>query len=332
MALVPDMTSQRANSPRAWPGAPALWSAGLEAQIAAFSASRKAAGCVTIPAESRAFLSGAKRSIEASTPTSRRLFDCQTDMWKGHMQYIRSKVFDVLLVIWTLILSPSAILLRLCSTPTRYLRMVAQIWVNGILLALRYIVGLRYVERGRDNIPNEPCIIIANHQSVWETLALAAIFPDAAFVSKREMLRVPIIGWFLKNYPMIMIERGGGARAIHSLIVQSRAVLEDGRSIIIFPEGTRKSVSDQVVFKRGVEILYSELRRPVLPIAVNSGAFWGADRWMKYNGTITVSYLPPILPGLSRDAFREKAQSMLQAEKDRLITELDSAPWLEAVG
>jgi 1-acyl-sn-glycerol-3-phosphate acyltransferase len=248
------------------------------------------------------------------------------------MQFLRSIAFDLFFLAWTLILSPSAFVLWLCGTPRHALRTVAQLWLKGVLWGLWHIVGLRYVERGRDNIPHGPCIIIANHQSAWETLALATFFPTAAFVCKREVVRIPVIGWFLKNYPMIMVDRGGGANAIRQLIVDSRATLAEGRSVIIFPEGTRKSVSDRVEFKRGLEFLYSEIETPILPICVNSGMFWGPDRMMKYKGIITVSYLPPILPGLSREEFRQTAQSLLQTEKDRLVRELDVEPWLEAMG
>jgi 1-acyl-sn-glycerol-3-phosphate acyltransferase len=248
------------------------------------------------------------------------------------VQYIRSKLFDVALVLWTLLISPSLPILWLLGTPRRHLRTVANIWVNGVLFGLWYIVGLRYVECGRENIPKEPCIIISNHQSAWETLAFAAFFPNASFVSKQEMARVPIVGWFLRNYPMIMIDRKGGQRAIIKMIDESRDALRDGRSVIIFPEGTRKSVADDVIFKRGVESLYAELQRPVLPIAVNSGAFWGPDRLFKYNGVITVSYLSIIAPGLSNADFRQKAQSLIQIEKNRLLSQLDIAPWIDALG
>ena len=248
------------------------------------------------------------------------------------MQYLRSKLFDVVVVLWTLVLSPSLPVLWICGTPQTYLRMVARIWVQGLELAIWYVIGLKYVERGRENIPAGPCIIIANHQSPWETIVLAAKFTGAAFVAKREMIRIPAVGWFLKNYPMIMIERGAGVKAIRQLISESKSVLSEGRSIIIFPEGTRKSVSDPVVFKKGIELMYSELGVPVLPIALNSGVFWGPDRYFKYSGTITLSYLQPIMPGLLPQEFSQKAQTALQNEKEKLVTELDLTPWIEAIG
>lgn len=247
------------------------------------------------------------------------------------MQFIRSKAFDAFVVAWTLIISPSCIVLWLCGTPRHALRAVSRFWAQGILWGLSHIVGLRHVERGRENIPNGPCLIIANHQSAWETLALAVIFPAASFVAKQETARIPIVGWFLKNYPMIMVDRGGGGNAIRQLIADSRAVLGEGRSIIIFPEGTRRSASERVVFKRGTEVLYAELGRPVLPIALNSGLFWTRGG-AKCAGTITLSILPPILPGLSGEEFRQKAQSLLEAERDRLVRESATGYPLETVG
>jgi 1-acyl-sn-glycerol-3-phosphate acyltransferase len=247
------------------------------------------------------------------------------------MQLIRSKAFDAFVAAWTLIMSPSCIVLWLCGTPRHALRAVSQFWAKGILWGLSHIVGLRHVERGRENIPNEPCLIIANHQSAWETVALAVLFPATSFVAKQETARIPIVGWFLKNYPMIMVDRGGGGNAIRQLIADSRAVLAEGRSVIIFPEGTRKSTSERVVFKRGAEVLYAELNTPILPIALNSGVFWTRDG-SKCRGTITLSYLPPILPGLSGEEFREKAQALLEMERDRLVRESAARPALETVG
>src|SRR5258708_1325642 len=103
------------------------------------------------------------------------------------MQYIRSKLFDAFVVTWTLLLSPSLPILWILATPKHSLRCVSQFWIRGLLFGLWYIVGLRHIELGRENIPKEPCIIVANHQSLWETLALAAIFPSAAFVAKQEV-------------------------------------------------------------------------------------------------------------------------------------------------
>jgi len=248
------------------------------------------------------------------------------------MQFIRSKLYDIAFVAWTLLLGLTVPVLWLCGSPSRVVRAVAHLWVGGMIVGLKYIVGLVHVERGREKVPSEPCLIIANHQSPWETYVLSRLFPDASVVAKYELGQIPIVGWFLKRYPMILIDRESGPSAFRRMIAEGRKTIAEGRSIIVFPEGTRKSVHDRVEFKRGVEFLYSELNRPVLPVALNSGVLWGPDRWFRYAGTVTISYLPLIAPGLSRKEFRDRAQAVIQAEKDRLLGELDCAEWIDALG
>lgn len=235
------------------------------------------------------------------------------------MLFVRSKLFDAFLTVWTLLIFAGALpVLMMLRRQNTYVRKVTYAWLRGVLVGLKYIVGLDYVERGRENIPCEPCLIIANHQSSWETFALPALFAGASLVAKQETARIPLVGWYLTHYPLIMIDRGGGAGTLRKMIKGARAALAEGRSVIMFPEGTRKKTSERVEFRRGIEFLYSELGRPVLPVALNSGNFWQGVR--KSKGTISVSYLPPIMPGLSRAEFRKRAEALLQEEKEALST------------
>lgn len=248
------------------------------------------------------------------------------------MQYVRSKAFDVLLVLWTLLLSPALPILWSTNAASRRVRAVSRLWANGIMLMLRAVVGLKYVERGRENIPDGPCIIVCNHQSIWETIALATLFPDASFVAKIELLKIPIVGWFLHRYPMIMLNRSAGTSAMRRLLVESAEVIVQGRKILIFPQGTRSDICEPVKFKNGVVALYAHLKVPVLPVAINSGVFWGPGQLMKYNGTITVSYLAQIEPGLKPDEFRRRAEKVMTDEATTLIQELDIPAWIHAIG
>ena len=95
-------------------------------------------------------------------------------------------------------------------------------WARGILAGLRRIVRLRYVEEGREHIPAEPCLIVANHQSAWETLAFLVLVPDVAIVAKRELLAIPVVGWFLRRSPMIVIDRANGTQALRTMINAGR--------------------------------------------------------------------------------------------------------------
>jgi 1-acyl-sn-glycerol-3-phosphate acyltransferase len=114
---------------------------------------------------------------------------------------------------------------------------------------------------------------------------------------------------------MILIDRESGSKAVRKMIDESRAALAQGRSVLIFPEGTRRPVSEPVEFKRGVELLYTKLDRPVLPVALNSGLFWEPGRTYKRAGTISVSYLLPIQPGLAGHEFTREAEQLLEAER-----------------
>jgi 1-acyl-sn-glycerol-3-phosphate acyltransferase len=231
------------------------------------------------------------------------------------VQRVRSTLFDLLLAAWTGLFVPVMALLWLCGPPERGVRLASRLWAHGVLFSLKWLVGLTYAERGQDKIPDEPCLIVANHQSTWETLAFLILFPDVAIVAKQELLTIPVFSWFLRRSPMILIDREGGSRAIRKMVEESQAALAQGRSVLIFPQGTRMPASEPIEFKRGVELLYAKLGRPVLPVALNSGLFWGPGRPYKGAGTISVSYLDPIPPGLAAREFTQKAEQLLEAER-----------------
>ncbi len=202
--------------------------------------------------------------------------------------------------------------LTLFSASESTIRKATRLWARGVLLGLRLVVGLDYVERGREYLPKNPCLIVCNHQSTWETIAFLLLVPDVAIIAKHELLRIPVLSWYLKRSPMIIIDRESGLRALKAMIDESRAALSQGRSVLIFPEGTRGGEADQLTFRRGVGLLYSKLNATVLPVAVDSGNFW--SRKIKRPGSITVSYLPPIGPGLPAAEFIQMAEALIEAE------------------
>jgi 1-acyl-sn-glycerol-3-phosphate acyltransferase len=241
------------------------------------------------------------------------------------LQRLRSRLFDVILVLWTAAFAPAALVLALLGAPERAVRRTARAWARGTLRLLGWCVGLTYVEEGLENIPSEPCLIVANHQSTWETLAFLALFPDIAIVAKRELLTIPVFAWFLRNAPMILIDRDSGTKAMRKMVDESRAALAGGRSVLIFPEGTRRSVSAKIEFKRGIEILYSKLDAKVLTVALNSGHFWAPGEPYKRAGTITVDYLAPIEPGLAGAEFTRRSQALLERARRNAFGELSPA-------
>lgn len=228
------------------------------------------------------------------------------------MQSIRSRVFDILLAVWTGVFGLGIPVLTLSYASDRTIRRATRLWARGVLLGLRLAVGLDYVERGSEHRPKDACLIVCNHQSTWETIAFLLLVPDVAIIAKQELMRIPVFSWYLKRSPMIIIDRESGSRALKDMIDGSRTALSQGRSVLIFPEGTRGSEADQLTFKRGVGLLYSKLNATVLPVAVNSGNFW--SRKVKRPGTITVSYLPPIGPGLPAAEFIRMTEALIEAE------------------
>ena len=195
----------------------------------------------------------------------------------------------------------------------------AKFWIRFCLWWLRITVGLTHRLSGLENLPAGPVIIASKHQSSWETLAYTLLFSDAAIVLKRELLFIPVVGWAMARAGNIAVERGDGAAALRGLVRQAKAVIADGRSILIFPEGTRVAVGDERPYQVGTAALYRQLGVPVVPVALNSGLFWGRRQFIKRRGVIDVGILPAIVPGLSRDAFMTILRERIEGATDRLI-------------
>lgn len=231
--------------------------------------------------------------------------------------HIRSAAFDVVLAAWTCLFAVGIPWFAIVGGQEKAIRSVTRLWARGILASLRVVVGLRHTESGRRC--ETPCLIISNHQSTWETLAFLVMAPDVAIIAKQELLSIPILGWYLKRSPMIIIDRASGAKSFAKMLEQSREAISQGRSILIFPEGSRKGPLEPVKFKRGAGLLYKHLGVPALPVALNSGCFWStAGSGPKAPGTIAVSYLPIIAPGLTEAEFTSTTERMLEAERTRI--------------
>ena len=192
-------------------------------------------------------------------------------------------------------------------------------WANVSHWLLRTICGITYEIKHLDQIPHGPLLVACKHQSTWETLAFTLLFDDIAIVLKRELLFIPVIGWAMARAGNIAVARGDGASALRGLIRQAKAAIAEGRSIVIFPEGTRVALGDQRPYQVGTAALYRQLGVPVVPMALNSGLFWGRRQWVKRPGVITLEILPPIEPGLSREAFMEILRDRIESATNRLI-------------
>jgi 1-acyl-sn-glycerol-3-phosphate acyltransferase len=152
-------------------------------------------------------------------------------------------------------------------------------------------------------------------------VATHLLVPGAAIALQRELIQVPLFGWALRRSGMIGIDRSGGMRALRLLVQGARAAFARGASVIIFPEGRRVPVGQHTPYHPGVAALYGQLKRPVVPVAHNSGLFWGRRSFVKRPGRIIVAFLEPIEPGLDRRMFSATLQQRLDDASDRLIEE-----------
>lgn len=237
------------------------------------------------------------------------------------MHYLRSILFDAAVVILTVLVSLSVPFMALFKADSPTVRAVSQVWARGIMFLMKYVVGLDYRVEGREHVPEGPCIIACNHQSLWETAALCVIFPDASIVAKQELKKIPLVGWFLERYPMILVDRSAGRQALRQMVDESRRALGEGRKVLLFPQGTRQAIDEPVTFQSaGISALYTNLEVAVVPAACNSGLFWGKKTLMMHSGIITLSFLPPIAPGLPRKEFQEKMERAIAEEAARLLT------------
>lgn len=248
------------------------------------------------------------------------------------MQFLRSALFDLFMAIWTVLFLPSMPFVWAINRPS-LVRQISRVWSTGLLLGLRHIVGLTYREIGTHNkVVTGPVLFACNHQSMWETIAFSVLIPDVAFVVKKSLFHYPIFGWFLKHSPMIGIDRDAKHQALRKITADGRVAIAEGRSLLIFPEGTRTDVYSHTKFQRGIALLYKELQITVIPVAVNSGVFWRPGAPMRYSGEITVSYLPAIPPGLNLNVFMARLEDSIRTEKDRIASELGIDLWINAMG
>ena len=231
--------------------------------------------------------------------------------------WLRSLAFNVGWYLGTAIIAivGSPILLM----PRRSVVVWSLFWIDFCLGWLRLTCRLTHRVGGLENMPSSPVIFACKHQSSWETLAFTRLFPNSATVLKRELLFIPVVGWAMARVGNIAVERGDGAQALRGLVRQAKAAIADGRSILIFPEGTRTPVGSQRPYQVGTAALYRQLGVPVVPVALNSGLFWGRRQFIKWPGVIDVEALPAIPPGLGREAFMATLRERIEGATARLV-------------
>ena len=193
-------------------------------------------------------------------------------------------------------------------------------WPRMVIWAARVLCGIRWQVTGREHLPDGPAILLSKHQSTWETFFYPTYMPrELCFVFKRELLWIPFFGWGIGLLNMIHIDRGRGRDAFESVVRQGQRKLDQGRWIIMFPEGTRTPVGSQGKYKSGGARLAVRTAAPVVPIAVDAGERWPKKRFVKTPGLVTVSIGPPIpTVGREPDEVNAEVERWIEAEMRRI--------------
>ncbi len=225
------------------------------------------------------------------------------------------------LVLWVYLLLPRA-----------YMQRGVRVWVNGLRLGLKGIVGLVYEVRGLENVPEGAAVFACKHQSAWETTIFYILADDPAYVLKKELLFIPFWGWVARKCKAIGVDRAGGIGALKRLVRESSAALDANRQVIIFPEGTRMAPGRTRPYHPGIAAIYAATEAPVVPVALNSGVFWGRRRFLKRPGVITLEFLPPVPRGLDRRAFLTELQARIETASERLRAEAEVKYGADSMG
>ncbi len=233
------------------------------------------------------------------------------------IQWIRSIAFLFCLYGGTLILF-------IVFTPTLFMSRKKALcfpifWSTVMPKILAGVCGVKLRIKGLENLPKESGYIIASkHQSAMETIVFHATVPNIFYILKKELLFLPIAGLYFLKSGCVAIDRSGGAKTMRKMLTAVQERLKEGMNLVIFPEGTRTQPGTKIPYKPGVALLYEQCRMPVVPVALNTGFCWPKNKTLKKSGTVTIEFLPPIMPGLDKRAFLAELENKIETAQEAL--------------
>ena len=217
------------------------------------------------------------------------------------------------------------ILICIIFLPSLFLPQIIVLFGGKIMghwsaICLRFFLSTKIIIKGKENIiKNEKFFIASSHQSMFETFFLQTIFNSPVFILKKELLKIPIFGWYLKKFGSIYIDRNKITKENLGFFDQiSYLIRSSNRPLIIFPQGTRLTSEDRTPFKKGASRIYDELKIKCQPVAINSGSVWPKKGKLKSHKNLTISILKPIESGLNKDIFLQNLQDNIYFELDNL--------------
>jgi 1-acyl-sn-glycerol-3-phosphate acyltransferase len=229
------------------------------------------------------------------------------------MILIRSIAFTIVCTLWTAFFGSFTVPLSILWHDVGY--ECAKTWGKGIVWFAKHICGINYVVRGMENLPARSVVVMSKHQSAWETVGILSHIPRAVWIIKKELVWVPIVGWVLAGLQSIAIDRKSGKSARDQILEQGRDRLARGYWVVIFPEGTRVAPGERGKYGMGGALLAAGTGAPVLPVAHNAGECWRRNAFLKYPGTVTMSFGPLIMTeGKDAATVSREVEAWIEAE------------------
>ncbi len=235
------------------------------------------------------------------------------------MVLVRSLVYLLFMGVSTVLYSLAIVLLG-WVLPFKGVSEIANHWGRINMTVLKAVCGLGYKIEGWENLPQDNCIIMSNHQSAWETISLRGILPaEQSWILKQELMKVPFFGWALKQCEPIAIDRSAGRAAVKRVVDQGKDRLERGHWVVVFPEGTRVAYGERKKHGVGASLLAEKTGVPILPIVHNAGRFWRRRGIKKLPGEISVVVGQPIASvGKSSGQIRKEVEEWMNNKLSEL--------------
>ena len=233
------------------------------------------------------------------------------------MLFIRSLIFNIFLYLGIVLVLIFAI--PTLFLPAKFALYCGKFLAHYIILILKIFLNTKVVFHGIENLKKVDKFFVASaHQSMFETFVFQAPLDYPIFILKKELLKIPLFGWYLKKIGSIEITRGTTTKNNLNFFDKIKKTIQRyNRPLLIFPQGTRVKFDDRSPFKKGVSRIYDSLKLPCIPVALNSGKIWPKNSFMKYPGNIHVSFLEPIEPGLEKMNFLKILEEKIYSETKR---------------
>ena len=233
------------------------------------------------------------------------------------MMMVRSLIFKAAFMLATFLWS--TLILMMLVLPFKWRHHIGTFWADTVIWLARVICGIRWEIHGHEHIPDQACILVVNHQSNWETFFTTLLQRKQVWLLKKELVKMPYVGWAMNAMGPVAIDRKQGREALRMLMEEGKQRLDSGYSLVIYPEGTRSAVDAPQPFKVGAGRLAHDVGVPVIPIAHNASQFW-PKRGCMHSGTVQVIVGEPInIEGKSAKEINEMAETWISSERSRIV-------------